>query len=79
MNGALSVSDIARPYKMSLAAISKHLKVLENAQLVTKQRSGKEQHVELSPAAFQDASVYLWKYEKMWNDRFDRLDDILKQ
>lgn len=78
MYWALTVTEIAKPYAMSLAAISKHLRVLENAHLVTKRRVGKEQHVELSPATFQDASKYLQQYEAMWNDRFDRLDDILK-
>jgi DNA-binding transcriptional ArsR family regulator len=74
----MSISDIAKPYKMSLAAISKHLKILEQAKLVIKRRQGKEQIVQLSPVAFKEAADYLKEYERMWNDRFDALENYLK-
>lgn len=73
----MSVSEVAAPYKMSLAAISKHLKILEKAKLVIKKRWGKQQVVELSPVAFKDASKYLRYYEKLWNDRLDSLERYL--
>ncbi len=73
----MSVSEIAEPYKMSLAAISKHLKILENAKLIIKRRWGKQQVVELSPVAFKDASKYLKHYEKLWNGRLDSLEQYL--
>lgn len=75
----LNVSEIALPYSVSLAAISKHLKILERAQLVTKRRYGKEQLVTISPAALKQADDYLDQYAALWNDRFDRLDVLLKK
>ncbi len=73
----LSVSRIARAYDMTLAAISKHLKILEKAKLIVKHRRGKQQFVQVSPEAFVDAAKYLRTYEKMWNDRFDSLEKYL--
>ena len=73
----LSVSAIAKHYRLTLAAISKHLQVLEKAKLIVKHRVGKQQVVALSPAAFQNASEYLQNYETIWNDRFDSLEKIL--
>ena len=74
----LSIGDIAKHYKMTFAAISKHLKVLEKARLVVKRREGKEQIVQLPPAAFSDAAKYLRYYERFWNDRLDSLESYLK-
>lgn len=73
----LSISEIAKPYKHSLAAISKHLMVLEKAKLIIKHRQGKTQIVRLSPTALKDADNYLKHYEVIWNQRFDALDKLL--
>lgn len=73
----MSIGDIAKPYGMSLAAISKHIRVLEKAKFVTKRRAGKHYYVKLAPFAFEEASNYLKEYEKVWNDRFDRLERYL--
>lgn len=73
----MSVSKIAKRYNMSLAAISKHLKILEEAHLISKKRRGKEQIVKISPPAFEDAMKHLKDYERLWNDRFDRLEQYL--
>ena len=73
----MSISDVAEPYGMSFAAIAKHLTVLEKAKLILKSRKGKEQIIQLSPVAFKDASLYLKNYEKLWNDRFDSLENYL--
>lgn len=75
---SLSVGRIARDYKLTFAAVSKHLKVMEKAQLVIKQRHGKEQVVSAAPSTVKDASEYLKRYEAMWNERFDALDKYLK-
>ncbi len=72
-----SISEIARHYKLTLAAISKHLMVLQKARLIVKRRRGKEQIVSLSPIALKDASEYLKNYEFIWNQRFDALDKLL--
>src|SRR5690348_15455856 len=71
--GELNVSEIASVYDVSLAAISKHLKILEQASLIRKRRQGKERIVSLEPAAMRQAADYLKQYERMWNERFDRL------
>jgi len=75
----LNVSEIAAPYAMSLAAISKHLKILEKAKLIMKRRDGKQQIVALQPEAMMQAAEYLKQYEQLWNERLDRLEQYLKE
>jgi DNA-binding transcriptional ArsR family regulator len=75
----LPVSEIAQPYNMSLAAISKHLKILTNAKLVMKRRKGKQQFISLSPAAFKDAETYLRQYGQQINRQFDALEKYLSE
>jgi DNA-binding transcriptional ArsR family regulator len=77
--GELSVGEIARPYDFTLAAISKHLKILERARLIVKRRQGKQQYVSLSPPAFADAAEYLDWYRRLWEQRFDALEDYLNK
>ncbi len=72
-----SISELAKPYKLTLAAISKHLMVLEKAKLIIKRRRGKEHVVSLSAPAFQDAANYLKDYERLWNNRLDSLEKYL--
>ncbi len=74
----LSVGDIAKPYNMTLAAISKHLKVLEKAQLVSKRKRGNEHVVQLSPQALADVDGYLNQYRRFWTDRFEALETLLE-
>ena len=76
---ALTVGEIAKAYDMTVAAISKHLKVMERAQLIHKERRGKERFVIASPVAVQNAADYLRSYEALWTERFDRLDQLLKE
>lgn len=75
----LSVGEIAQPYEISLAAVSKHLVVLEKARLVTKRREGKLQVVALSPTALTDASEHLERYRSIWESRLDRLETYLEK
>lgn len=77
--GELNVSEIAEPYDMSLPAISKHLKILEQARLICKRRKGKERIVELEPVAMEQAAEYFRQYEQLWHERLDRLDQFLKE
>ncbi len=74
-----TVSQIAEKYDVSLAAVAKHLKVLEKAKLIIKQRRGKEQIVSIAPLAIADASYYLRQYETLLNQRFSALDEVLKE
>ncbi len=74
----LSVGEIASPYHMTFAAISKHLKVLEKAELIIKRREGKQQFIQASPPALKSAAEYLERYRELWEKRFDRLDKLLE-
>ncbi len=79
LDGELTVSEIALPYDMSLAAISKHLKILERAALIIKRKVGKERVVGVRPGAFAEANQYIASYQRLWEERFDRLDTLLKE
>lgn len=74
----LSISELAKPYAMSFAAIAKHVSVLERAQLVAKQRKGKEQMVIVVPNTVGIAQKHIERYAKMWSDRFDKLEVLLQ-
>lgn len=74
----LTVTELASAYSTSLAAISKHLKVLEKAQLIVKRRDGKKQLVSLSPTALMSADEYLEQYRQLWQSRFDKLDTLIQ-
>lgn len=77
MTEELTVSDLAAPFDMSLAAASKHIKKLETAGLVDREVRGRVHHCRLSPAQLQHASEWLKAYEKFWNSRLDRLEELL--
>ena len=74
-----TISQLAKPYAMSLAAIAKHINVLEKAGLVSKERAGKEKVVRIVPATFRIAEDHLSEYEKLWAARFDTLEEILSK
>lgn len=74
-----SVGELVAHYHVSFAAISKHLKVLEKAKLITKRKEGKKHMVTLAPGALQSADEYLEQYRQMWEQRFKKLDAILKE
>ena len=75
----LSVGEVAEPYAMSLAAVSKHLKVLERAKLVVKRRKGKQLMVQLAPDAFADASDFIDFYKTFSEKNMDSLEDFLNK
>jgi DNA-binding transcriptional ArsR family regulator len=74
-----TISELAEPYAMSLAAIAKHISVLEKAGLITKRRSGKEKLIQIQPKAIEVAAAYLSEYEKIWSDRFNALEKLLEE
>lgn len=77
--GELSVGAIAANYSLTFAAISKHLKVLEKARLISKRKQGKEMIVSLAPGAFRDADEYLLWYRRRMELRFEAFDEFIKQ
>src|ERR1700679_3165711 len=78
--GEANVSDLARPFlnEMSLPAITKHLKVLEKAGLITKSRDAQWRPCKLNGDAFKDVSDWVEEYRMFWEESFDRLDAYLK-
>jgi DNA-binding transcriptional ArsR family regulator len=77
--GRLSVSALAREYPISLAAVQKHVAVLERAELVSKHRVGRESIVRAESGALERAHAALDRLESEWRDRIDRIDHILDQ
>ncbi len=75
----LSISKLAEPYKMSFAAIAKHVSVLEAAKLICKRKEGKRQIISIVPKTMMIATTHLEQYEKMWNTRFDALETLLQE
>lgn len=74
-----TITELAKPYKVSLAAIAKHISVLERAGLVEKERAGKEKIVRLMPTTLKAAEDHLSEYEKLWAARYDALEELLQQ
>lgn len=77
--GEASVTEIAEPFSMSLPAVSKHLKVLERAGLVSRGRSAQWRPVKLDPAPLRDAAGWIDHYRRFWEESLDRLDAYLTQ
>ncbi|RZL93162.1 MAG: transcriptional regulator [Variovorax sp.] len=75
--GGLTVTELAQPHGMSLTGFMKHLRVLENAGLVTRTKEGRIVRCELSPQPMQEAAVWLSRYEKFWAGRLDALARFL--
>lgn len=76
--GERSVGELAQPYAMSLAAVSKHLDVLERATLIQRRRSGQHRFVRLNPRPLAAAQEWLSFYEKFWTGNLDRLQELLE-
>ena len=76
--GEARVTELARPFAISLNAVSKHIRVLERARLVTRRRAGRDHLLSINPQPLDEASVWLEAQRKAWNDRFDTLDSVLR-
>ena len=75
----MCVGEIVDKFNMSFAAISKHLSVLEQAQLIVKQRRGKEKIVTFNPQTISNAKMDIENYMSLWDSRLDSLDKLLKE
>jgi DNA-binding transcriptional ArsR family regulator len=75
--GEATVTELAAPYSISLPAISRHLKVLERASLITRSHDGRWRHARLSPTSLEGAATWISQYERLWTRRLDRLDEHL--
>jgi DNA-binding transcriptional ArsR family regulator len=76
-NGEATVTELAAPFSISLPAISRHLKVLERASIISRSQKGKWRSARLSPTSLSGAATWLSLNERLWAERFDRLDDHL--
>ena len=77
-NGDATVTELAEPYDMSLAAVSKHLKVLETAGLISRGREAQWRPCHLEAAPLRDVFEWLESYQRFWNRSLDSLADYLK-
>lgn len=77
--GEATVTELAAPFDMSLPGVSKHLKVLRQAGLVTQGRDAQWRPVRLEPARLQEISAWVEQYRRLWDARFDRLDEYLRE
>lgn len=75
----VSVSQLAESYAMSFAAVQKHVAVLEEAQLVTKEPRGRERMVRGVPERLRQAQLLLDQFEQLWRSRIDRLEAVLDE
>jgi DNA-binding transcriptional ArsR family regulator len=78
-HGDHCVTDLARPYSMSLPAVSKHLRVLERAGLVRRRRNGRVHRLKLEARPMRQAQQWIEEYRRFWEESFDRLDEYLKE
>ena len=77
--GEASVKELAQPFDMSLPAISKHLKVLERAGLISRGRAAQWRPCRLEASPLKDAADWIERYRRFWDESFDRLDEYLRQ
>jgi DNA-binding transcriptional ArsR family regulator len=75
--GEETVMALAEPFSSSLPAISKHLRVLEGAGLIVRQKSGRRRICRIEPAAMNDAAAWIDHYRRFWTERLDALETLL--
>ena len=77
--GEASVTEVAEPFRMSLPAVSKHLKVLERAGLIARSRDAQWRPCKLEARPLKDVADWVDHYQKFWAESFDRLDEYLRR
>ena len=77
LDGEARVTELAKPFPMSLAAVSKHILVLERAKLVQRRRVGREHFLSFNPRPLDLAAVWIDTQRALWNARLDALDELL--
>ena len=79
MLGEASLSDLAGPHRMSLPAVMKHVRVLQNAGLVSQKKIGRTRFCQLAPAPLKQAEDWIAQYRRFWEGTFDSLERFLSQ
>jgi DNA-binding transcriptional ArsR family regulator len=77
--GEVSVTELAKPFDLSLPGVSKHLKVLQRAGLITQGRNAQWRPCRLEGAALKDAADWVGEYRRFWDESFERLDEYLAE
>jgi DNA-binding transcriptional ArsR family regulator len=77
-SGECSVSELAEPFEMSMPAVSKHLRVLEQAGLISKRRDAQKRPCRIEAAPLKEVSEWAERYRHIWEERLDRLDSYLQ-
>jgi DNA-binding transcriptional ArsR family regulator len=77
--GVCSVTELAEPFDMSLPAVSKHLRVLERAGLIGRQRDAQWRRCHINASPLKDVADWAERYRQLWEGRFDRLDSYLQE
>jgi DNA-binding transcriptional ArsR family regulator len=77
--GETSVTELAEPFDMSLPAISKHLKVLEHAGLISRSREAQWRPCRIAPVSLREVDGWLGGFRRFWDENFGRLDDYLEE
>ncbi|MEZ0225771.1 MAG: ArsR/SmtB family transcription factor [Alphaproteobacteria bacterium] len=78
-DGETSVTELAEPFRMSLPAVTKHLKVLERAGLITRGKQAQWRPCKLKPQPLKDVADWVENYRQFWEQSFDRLEEYLKE
>jgi DNA-binding transcriptional ArsR family regulator len=76
--GETRVTDLARPFAISLNSVSKHIRILERAGLVRRRRSGREHFLSFTPAPLDEAAAWIEKHRTLWTARLQALDAMLR-
>lgn len=77
--GEARVTELARPFAMSLNSVSKHIRMLERADLVRRRRAGREHFLSLNPAPLEEAAAWIERQRALWTWRLGELDKVLKE
>ncbi len=78
-SGEARVTDLARPFKMSLNAVSKHILMLERAKLVQRRKVGRDHYLSYRPEAMDEAALWMEQTRHFWASRLDALEQILRE
>src|SRR5437868_8436613 len=77
--GSATISELAAPSGMSLTGLKKHVQILEQAELVSTEKRGRTRVCRLGPRQLEEASQWIEGYRRTWQERFDRLDELIER
>lgn len=78
-SGEATVAELARPFQVSAPAITKHMRILEEAGLLSRKKQGREHHCRIEQRRLKEAQAWMERHRKFWNERLDALELYLKE